>query len=265
MSLRYCYALLSALLGCSPEPVLPEEQLLPPAPFRVLFVGNSLTYTNDLPHTVAAIAQSAGDEMAVAMAAGANLALIDHLNGGSNAPAQIRSGQFNYVVLQQGPTPAGICRDSLILWTTMFDERIRGAQARTAVMMSWPGANGQQFFDDVRYSFQAAATAVDGIFLPAGEAWRAAWREDPSLPLYGPDGFHPSPMGTFLAALEIYERLSGRDARTLPAEAFNGAARMNVPEEQIRLLQRAAHAANTTFPAAPGVAIPAKSTGKGSC
>ena len=44
-----------------------------------------------------------------------------------------------------------------------------------------------------------------GLLLPAGDAWRAAWAADARLPLYGPDGFHPSPMGTYLAALVIYE------------------------------------------------------------
>ena len=45
-----------------------------------------------------------------------NLALIDQLNGGSRAVDHIAVGGWEYVVLQQGPTPRGICRDSLILF-----------------------------------------------------------------------------------------------------------------------------------------------------
>jgi hypothetical protein len=250
--------LLSCLLfGCggatSTEP-------LPAGGIHVLFVGNSLTYVNDLPATVAAIAKSGGDTIRVAVAAGPDLALIDHLNGATDAVARIKEGGWQFVVLQQGPTPPGICRDSLVLWTRMFDQRIRAARAETAVMMTWPNSSGSEgFFDSVRESFEIAAATVNGVFLPAGEAWRSAWREDPSLALYGPDGYHPSPMGTFLAALEIYERITGHDPRTLPAASFAGSASLSLPEATIRLLQRAAHDANTRFPAHPTGVAPARS------
>ena len=87
--------------------------------------------------------------------------------------------------------------------------------------------------------------------MSAGEAWRSALRVDPSLALYGPDGFHPSATGTFLAALEIWERITGRDARTLPLRAFSGGQPMSLPDATIQLLHDAAHDANTRFPAAP--------------
>lgn len=246
------------LIGCGADPTEP----LPAGGIHVLFVGNSLTYVNDLPRTVEAIATAAGDTVRTAMEAGPNLALIDHLNGATNAAETIRRGSWRFVVLQQGPTPAGICRDSLVLWTRMFDERIRAAGAEPAVMMTWPAAaGGGAAFDEVRESFVAAAAAVNGVFLPAGEAWRSAWREDPSLALYGPDQFHPSVVGTFLAALEIYERITGRDARSLPPVAFAGSTPLALPEATVRLLQRAAHDANTRFVARPGPAAPARAPG----
>ena len=255
---RWLSTLATILLGCGTETASP----LPQGGIHVLFVGNSLTYTNDLPNTVAAIAGSAGDTVRVATEAGPNLALIDHLNGATHAAEAIKRGGWRFVVLQQGPTPPGICRDSLILWTRMFGERIRAVGGVPALMMTWPNAASPGQFDEVRESFQQAAGAVDGVFMPAGEAWRSAWREDPSLPLYGPDGFHPSAMGTFLAALEIYERITGRDPRTLPTVAFVGNGRLELPEATIRLLQRAAHDANTRFPARPPGAAPVRQSAR---
>jgi hypothetical protein len=240
-----CLTMLSCRMNGT-APIAP----LPPGGHHVLFVGNSLTYVNDLPSTVAAIAAAAGDTIRVAVAAGANLALIDHLNGATNAVAAIRGGRWEYVVLSQGPTPRGICRDSLVLWTKMFEPHIKAVGARAALFMTWPSEPDAAIFDDVRVSFQQAAAAVGGVFFPAGEAWRAAWAMDRTLPLYSSDRFHPSPMGTFLAALEIYERITGRDARTIPAQAFSNGQPLSLPAETIRLLQRAAHEANSKFPAA---------------
>lgn len=78
--------------------------------------------------------------------------------------------------------------------------------------MVWPSAARRGDFDGVKTSYAAAARDVDGMFLPVGEAWRAVWRRDPRIGLYGPDDFHPSPEATFLAALVIYQRLTGKPA-----------------------------------------------------
>lgn len=115
-------------------------------------------------------------------------------------------------------------------------------------------------------AYQLAASAAHGVVLPAGEAWRAAWVTDSGLPLYGPDDFHPSPMGTFLAAMEIYDRLSGRDVRTLPPVAFANGVRLALPTDVVRVLQAAAHDANQRFPAvtaAAAAAAPASGPGPG--
>src|SRR6185503_8694401 len=127
--MRSIYWCSCALLACGGGDI--TDPPLPAGGIHVLFVGNSLTYVNDLPATVAAIATSAGDTVRVAAATGANLALIDHLNGASNAAQRIQQGGWQFVVLQQGPTPPGICRDSLVLWTQMFDTRIRAAGGET--------------------------------------------------------------------------------------------------------------------------------------
>ena len=221
----------------SPQPVF----------LRVLFIGNSLTYVNDLPGTLAGLARSGGDTIRVEMVARPNYALIDHLSEHSGAEEAIARGGWDVVVLQQGPTSLPVNRDSLILWTRMFDPLIRAVGARPALYMVWPAADRPQDFDAVRTSFQMAAQAVDGVFLPAGVAWVDAWGMNTTLPLYGPDGFHPSPLGTYLAALTIYEKLTGHDARRLPGTALVNDAALDASEATIRLLQRAAHQADREY------------------
>ena len=238
---------------------------LPVGGHHVLFVGNSLTYTNDLPATVAAIAESAGDTIRYRTEAGPNLALIDHLNGATNATAAISAEAWDLVILQQGPTPAGICRDSLVLWTTMFDPLVRASGGTTALLMPWTYQTEMGSLDEVRISFEEAASAVGGVFIPVGEAWRIARVADPTLALWGADGFHPGGTGTFLAALVVYERITGHDARELPARAFSGGASFPLEAATIRLLQRAAHEANEAWPIRPRVSRGPPSSAKATC
>ncbi len=215
----------------------------------VLFVGNSLTYSNNLPGNVAAIAQQAGDTIDAWYVAYPDYALVDHFQSASTIRT-IKSFKWEYVIMQQGPSSVAINRDTLVLGTQLLSQSIREMGATPALYMVWPDYTRGSFFDAVRISYQTASQAVNGVFMPAGAAWQIAWGRDPSLPFYGGDGFHPSVLGTYLASLVIFERITGRDARQLPAAAvMAGGAPINIPEATVRLLQEAAHEANTLYPA----------------
>ena len=124
-------------------------------------------------------------------------------------------------------------RRLLIAYTRRFDAEIKKAGARTALYMVWPSLARRGDFPAVSESYAAAATDVKALLLPAGDAWRAAWATDAGLPLYGSDGFHPSPMGTYLAALVIYEQIFASPPPAVPVPA--------TAQPVADLLRRAAH------------------------
>ncbi|MCI0707357.1 MAG: hypothetical protein L0Y80_07745 [Ignavibacteriae bacterium] len=214
---------------------------------HILFIGNSLTYTNDLPKTLSDMFKAGGKEMSYLSVAEPNFALIDHLNSGSDAVDQIKRGGWDFVILQQGPSSTPENRQSLIEWTKQFNQHIANVKARAALYMVWPDKTRLSFFEDVRVSYKSAADSVNGLFLPAGEAWLTAWQEEQGLALYGPDDFHPSVLGTYLAALVIYEQISGADARELPGQATVAGNTLGTPELTVRLLQNAAHTTNERY------------------
>jgi len=233
----------STLAAClSLDPPTTEIDPLPPGGHHVLFIGNSLTYTYDLPGTVSQLARSVGDTVRVRSVALPNFAVIDHALGLSNAVDVIRSQPWEYVLLQQGPTTLDVNRDTLIIATKLLDPSITGAGAKSAQLMTWPNSNQLHLFASVRASSQLAADAVGGVFIPVGEAWRKVIGLDPAIPLYGPDGYHPGPIGTYLGALVVYEMVTGHDARKLPGVAEVGGARLTISEQTVRMLQEAAHA-----------------------
>jgi hypothetical protein len=250
--------------GCSPATA--GDQL---STRSVLFVGNSLTYTNDLPALVAQVARAAQDSVGVGMAAGPNLAVIDHTNGATDAVARIDGGDWAFVVLQQGPTPAGICRDTLIIAAMRFAPHVRAAGGRVALLLPWARQGSPGMLAPAAESGTLAARAVGGAALPVGLAWKLALEADPTLPLYGPDGYHPAPAGSLLAALTIYDRLFARDVREIPAAALAALSTPALGPGRIEVLATAAHAAATNLPPDPTQAIPADtsrvSPGGGPC
>jgi hypothetical protein len=226
----------------------------------VLFVGNSLTYVNDLPAMLRRVAGAAGRQVRVAMVAAPDLAVIDHTTGATDAPRKIARGRWDAVVLQQGPTPAGICRDTLVIAAMRLAPAIRASGGRPALFLPWSRRGFPASLDPAAASVTAAARAVGGAVVPVGVAWRKALEADPALPLYREDGYHPAPAGTLLAALTVYERVLGGDARGIPAERLITAASVPLRPEQLRILAAAAHAAATEWPPDPATPVDTDTT-----
>lgn len=207
---------------------------------RVLFVGNSLTYVNDLPRTLADMARSVNDTPLVYRTiAKPDFALEDHWFDG--IASAIGRDDWDLVVMQQGPSSLPENQEFLRVWTVRLDSVARVAGARSALYQVWPAQQFLTSFSAVRDSYRNAAVAVGGVFIPAGEAWRAAWARDPSLPLYGSDGFHPSEIGTYLAALVHFEMIYNRPATELPDVAVVNGRALDLPAATVSLLQEAAH------------------------
>lgn len=217
---------------------------------NVLFIGNSLTYSNDLPSMVASVAQSAGISLQVRALATSNYALIDFLVDGT-AQREIAKGGWKYVVMQQGPTTLPICRDTLVIAVKNIDALAKSVGAQSVVMMSWPTTERAFDFSKVHESAQMAAETVGGKLAPVGDAWQLANRSNPSLAFYGPDGYHPSPLGTYLAALVIFEQVTGVDARTLPLDSPTFGNIPALSRDIMQLLHDTAHSANVNGFATP--------------
>ncbi len=236
-------------VGCGDSPAEPPRVVSPPEPeaLRVFFVGNSLTYVNDLPQMVAALSRAAGDDppLETGSVTFGGYALEDHLAEGSAARA-IAEGGWDVVVLQQGPSALPESRVNLIEFSGRFATLIRAAGARPALYGVWPSEDRSFDLDACIESYRRAAIAVDGLSLPAGGAWKSAWAHDPALPLYGADRFHPSPLGTYLAALVIYSELLDKSPIGLPSEFDVAGSPLSIPQEQAALVQAAAAAVNGT-------------------
>ena len=229
-----CAAALLVLIVAVGAPHACEENRAASIPvLRVLFIGNSLTASNGLPAMVEALSRAKGAKTVEATAVTANnFSLEDHWNQGP-ARATLAKGGWSIVVLQQGPSALPESRVLLRDYAKRFAADAAHVGARTALDMVWPSKTRDRDFDAVSESYALAAQDVAGTLLPAGDAWREAWRRDPSLTLYADDGFHPSGLGSYLAALAIWRGLSSQSAIGLPGPG-------GVPAATLKLLQEVA-------------------------
>ena len=209
------------------------------APIRVLLVGNSLTEANDLPQMIEGLAAASRRPLDVTAATRGGTSLADHWSLGT--PELVRRGGWTWVVLQQGPSALPESRVELRASTAKYAELARAHGAEPALYMVWPSRARFGDFARVSESYRLAAADVRGRLLPVGDAWRAAWRAKASLGLYGPDAFHPSREGTYLAALVITAGLTGASPDVMPCElSLPSGARVSSAAAECAVLKRAA-------------------------
>ena len=246
--MRYLSILiLVALVSCGADrptltPVAPTvaPTATPVPALRVLFIGNSLTYVNNLPNMVQSLANANGQHLDYTVIAKPDYALEDHWSDAKTRDL-IKNGDWDVVVLQQGPSALPASRVNLREYAGTFATEIKQANARPALYTVWVDANRLYDFAETLHSYALAADDVGGLLLPAGDAWRETWRRDPCLKLYGLDQFHPSTLGSYLAALVIYAQLFDVAVpSTVPADL-----QLEIEPETHAILQAAATQAIT--------------------
>jgi hypothetical protein len=177
---------------------------------RILFVGNSLTYTNNLPAIVKEFGMQDNITITYSEMLVPNYSFEDHWNDGK-IQVEIESKKYDYVIAQQGPSALQASQVLLLDYATRIANVCKANNTKFALYMVWPSASRSFDLDNVIFSYTQAATQTSSLLCPAGLAWKHAWQADAQLPLYGADGFHPSVTGSVLAALTIYGVLKDKN------------------------------------------------------
>jgi hypothetical protein len=219
----------------------PDGTAKTPDRLRVLFIGNSFTYVNDLPAIVAAMSRAdGGPKIDYRTVAFPGFSLEDHWRQG-DARRELANEHWDFVVLQQGPSSTEDGREVLVEYARRFAPLIRKAGATPAFYAVWPASVRTQDYPGAEESYRQAARVVQGVLLPAAEAWERVFRRDRSVALYGPDGLHPSLEGSYVAGLVVYAGLTGRPVAAMPAALPLGSeGKLEIPEKDAAVLREAA-------------------------
>ncbi len=191
-------------------------------PLRVLFIGNSYTYFNNLPKLVEALAssQKSGPRIQTEASLSGGRTLKWHWEN-QKALEAVRRGGWDFVVLQEHSTlgkvpPPGTAPEindpaMYFEYAQKFDEEIRRVGARTVLYATWARdgyPEQQRRLDD---AFVQNARRLGASIVPAGLAWTVSKLEAPSIRLHTPDRSHPTMAGSYLNALLFYFCLTGRE------------------------------------------------------
>jgi hypothetical protein len=197
-------------------------------PRRVLFIGNSYTYFNNLPEMLRGLAASRGLEIDVQMATTGGWKLADHWTHAESAAHRLlRDRKWDIVVLQEQSTLGsttvidGVARvgadDQFQQYAKLWQEEIHRAGMTPAFYLTWAKKGAPQDQDALDRAYVSAARAAHALVVPVGRAWKSAREHHAGIELFQPDGSHPSPAGTYLAACTFFAALFDRSPVGLPA------------------------------------------------
>lgn len=230
----------------------------------VLYFGNSYTSYNNLPQLIQVIAASKQKSASPAAVTPGGADFATHLSQPATGAA-LAQKPWHFIVLQDQSLRATRLRgvDEFLRFGEQFYRGIiqRAPQAKIVLYETWAYGRGHAIYaappggaapfadPDAMYAeihanysaLQSRLQALDAtrtvLLAPVGAAFQRCTREHPQIELYDQDRSHPSPAGSYLAALVIYA--------TLFNDSPIGAASGNANPQIAKALQETAAAVIT--------------------
>ena len=192
--------------------------LLAAALLRLIFIGNSYTFYNDLPELAQRLSETTpGLKLKTEQETHPGWTLQRHWLEGK-ARARIRERRWDVVVLQEHSTRPITDAGQFAAFAQLFNTEIRGAGARPMLYMTWARRFAPENQAILTNAYRRVGAAIKAPVAPAGEAWKR-WLAAPDAPrLHIGDDSHPNFRGSFLNALVIVGKLRGTPLTDAPTD-----------------------------------------------
>jgi PKD repeat protein len=197
---------------------------------KVLFIGNSYTYVNDLPLMFYNLALSTQDTIVYSSSAPGGATFNNHTQN-STSISKIMEGNWDYVVLQEQSQLPSFPESQVVTecfpYAHILDSLINEYNpcAETVFYMTWGRKNGDasncaswppvctyEGMDSLlRIRYTQMAVDNNAILSPVSVVWKHLRANNPTIELYSSDESHPSVAGTYAAACSFYASILRKD------------------------------------------------------
>ncbi len=201
---------------------------------RVLFIGNSYTYVNDLPWLTQELAESAKEtrtlETEMVVVGGASLK--SHWRHGE-ALKLLKAKRWDYVVLQEQSTLPITNPKEMYKYASLFDAEIKRVNSQTVFYLTWARQNQPETQQILTNSYMRIARELKAKVAPVGIAWQKIQEANLKLNLYSSDKSHPSPIGSYVAACVFYSTFYDGSPVGLSRRIYS--SQFSTPQEGTRI------------------------------
>lgn len=216
--------------------ILATRALAQPADtLKVLFIGNSYTYYNNLPHIVSVLSDSTDVKLITRKSTKGDSWLHEHWNGRRDIKTRevLSQEKYDIVVLQEYSMGAILQPDSLRIYAARFAKLVREFGAEPMLFLVWAREKVPQYQAELDDAYQYVSSENKMKLIPVGKAWEMARQYRPNAPLFDVDGTHPSDLGTFLSAAVIVGAITGE----VPEKVYQAPTIRDARGETIELMR----------------------------
>ncbi len=199
---------------------------------KILFIGNSHTYFNDMPRMVQELFLCAGEKAEIAMLTHGGMSLDWHFHQ-EQTRFNILYGEYDSIVLQQVAHPFDGYQP-LSDGVAAIRGLAEGLPARFVLYMTWAEKAHPENQAEMSAAYRRVAAEQRTGLAPAGDVWQAFRRLHPEWELYFQDGAHASALGSFLAACCIFLQVYGGSTLPDPVRPAPGCALLSALPEKAR-------------------------------
>ena len=173
---------------------------------RVLFVGNSYVYYNNLAQMIGLITDSMDTKIICKKSTIGAATLGQHWNGsrGLQSKQIIAANKFDIVVIQDNSMWPLEHKDSLFTYGQLFCNYIRANGAKPYLYNTWAREKTPETQSKINEVYNALAAAENAVNVPVGTSFDLARKTFPSMNLFHPDGSHPSAVGTLFNCIKFH-------------------------------------------------------------
>jgi hypothetical protein len=170
---------------------------------NVLFIGNSLTYTNDLPAMIAELAKAGGQApFNHESETPGGCTFKKHWEDGK-ALKKIGEKPWDFVVLQEYSDMAVSAPAEMGKYGRLLNDAVVAHGSRTLWYMTWAHVDHPEQQPAITRAYADICAGTRGILVPAAVAWEHFRAAHPAVKMYV-DNKHPEPIGTYLVACVFY-------------------------------------------------------------
>ncbi|MBR0451117.1 MAG: hypothetical protein IJI78_03915 [Oscillospiraceae bacterium] len=195
---------------------------------KILFIGNSHTYMNDMPKLVSDMVENSTRQLCeVFMLAYSGRSLKWHMaEEYFSERFNILYGHYDYCVIQEQAHPMTDESDT-ITYTNGIIKLCKKANTKPVIFETWAEKDKPENQVEMNRRYRKLADDSGAILAPIGEVWAAVLSSLPSSrdeDLYFRDGEHASAIGDYLIAMVLTKTITGRlpDQDFLKALDFSG-------------------------------------------
>ncbi|MEH2289837.1 SGNH/GDSL hydrolase family protein [Nostoc sp.] len=201
---------------------------------RVLFIGNSYTYFNDLPWLTQQLAASAKEskKLETEMIVVGGATLKNHWKRGK-ALRLLKAKHWDYVVLQEQSTLPITNPKEMYKYATLFDTEIKRVNSQTVFYLTWAKQNKPETQQILTDAYISIAKELNAKVAPVGIAWQKIQEANVKLNLYTSDQSHPSPIGSYIAGCVFYTAFYDKSPIGLSRRIYSSDS--STPQENNRI------------------------------